>query len=125
MVNNYQQEERQAAIAKRITAGRRKGSTCRCDFCGVNIGSQQHEIFNRGLTREGTEKREACLSRYVVSLVCPACHTTVQNDPQANRELLAFNRDLWGEDVVNEHIRYMREINVRVDFQDRLGEYSD
>lgn len=123
-MDNYRKEQRNIAIANRVARGRRKGSTCKCDWCGVNEGTTMHEIFPRGLTREGTEQREACYHHTVVSLLCSACHSICQSDANSNRELLEFNRALFG-DAVNEHIRYMREIGVRVGFQDRLEEYGD
>ena len=117
-MNSYQKDERNKAIAFRVARGRRKGATCLCDCCGINEGTTQHEIFPRGLTREGTEKRDACLHHTVLAMLCPTCHSEIQSDPNANRELLEFNRALFG-DAVNEHIRYMRGIGVRTSFQER------
>jgi hypothetical protein len=121
MANNYQQAERQAAITRRIRDSRRKGDSCRCDWCGEREGVQTHEIFPRSLTIEGTEKRDACYSRYVISRLCAVCHSKIQHSPSDNRELLKFNRKLWGIDVVDAHILYMKNLGVNVEFQDRLG----
>jgi len=116
---DYREDERASAIARRIRANRRKKAGCRCDRCFSNLGATQHEIFPRGLTKEGTYKRDLCLSKYVISMLCMGCHSTIQNDAQANRELLEFNRELWGYDMVNNHIREMRASGINTSFQER------
>lgn len=120
MSDDYAKDERLMAIQARIRKGRRKGATCLCDYCGRVEGSTQHEIFPKSLTRKDSYERDLCLHRTVISLLCLQCHLLIQNDSQANRELLAFNRNLWGSDAVNAHIKEMRDEKIRVDFQERL-----
>lgn len=119
MSNDYEKDERLMAIQARIRKGRRKGATCLCDYCGRSEGNTQHEIFPKSLTRKDSYERDLCYSRYTIAMLCISCHLEIQNSAQANRELLQFNREIFGESLVNNHIKEMRGAGIRVDFQER------
>ena len=74
----------------------RGGQNALCDLCGVNFGTQQHEIVNRGRTVGNEAAREASYDKHICSLLCAECHT-LNNLAERNAEtLLAFNVGMYG-----------------------------
>ena len=62
-----------------------------CDLCREEIGTDQHEIINRGRTQGNEAAREASYDKHICSLLCPSCHTLKHLAEISENVLLDFN----------------------------------
>lgn len=73
----------------------RGGRSAKCDLCGVTLGTDMHEIVNRGRTVKNEEARALSYDRRICSLLCQSCHQQAHN-PEAANNLLKHNVAMYG-----------------------------
>jgi len=73
---------------------------CRCDMCQERPGTEMHEIYSRGRTRND-EYRDVIYQEQLCSILCSECHRIAHNK-EGREKLVKRNCTIYGDSTVRQ-----------------------